>query len=433
MLTNPYYVGCVRFDGVLYEDGRHPVFISRETFNQVQAVLRARKTAGDKPQQHFHHLKGSLFCGACGSRMGITNATGRWGGVYPYFYCLGRQRDTHSCTQPYVLVELVEREVERWWARISLTDTQRARIRGLVVAAARTIAVHGHAEATRQKKKITKLEEDRRKLLRLHLDDTIDEDLFKDEQDRLRRALDTAHRVLDTCQAQWKTLDDAVNRIMLLCEDSHTLYRTAPDIAKQQLNQAVFHRFYVLGRTLAGADLHSPLAQLLADDLETRLTLETRNLIEDIQDPADAAESDQQDDDPGDPREQPPSLTGCLPRQRPYGPLPIEKDQPRMIIVNRGSNMATLVEVRGLEPLASSVRGRRSTRLSYTPWSSCSLQQTGRVWWTAPTPQLLLHRGLHREHLTHPRPGHQQGRGGISGRVRLDHQPGEELCRDRGP
>ncbi len=27
----------------------------------------------------------------------------------------------------------------------------------------------------------------------------------------------------------------------------------------------------------------------------------------------------------------------------------------------------TLVEVRGLEPLASSVRGRRSTRLSYTP------------------------------------------------------------------
>ncbi len=31
--------------------------------------------------------------------------------------------------------------------------------------------------------------------------------------------------------------------------------------------------------------------------------------------------------------------------------------------------MPTLVEVRGLEPLASSVRGRRSTRLSYTPWS----------------------------------------------------------------
>ena len=32
-----------------------------------------------------------------------------------------------------------------------------------------------------------------------------------------------------------------------------------------------------------------------------------------------------------------------------------------------GSSDITSVEVRGLEPLASSVRGRRSTRLSYTP------------------------------------------------------------------
>jgi hypothetical protein len=31
------------------------------------------------------------------------------------------------------------------------------------------------------------------------------------------------------------------------------------------------------------------------------------------------------------------------------------------------SLLVTQVEVRGLEPLASSVRGRRSTRLSYTP------------------------------------------------------------------
>ncbi|WP_239313017.1 recombinase family protein, partial [Frankia sp. Cj3] len=341
ILTNPYYIGCVRFDGVLYENGRHPVFISRETFDQVQAVLRARNKTGDKPQRHFHHLKGSLFCGECGSRMGIINATGRWGGIYPYFYCLGRQRDTRSCTQPYIRVELVEREVEQWWTRISLTDTQRAHIRSLVITAARTIATHGHAEATRQKKKITSLDEERRKLLRLHLNDTVDEDLFKEEQERLRRALDAARRLLDTCQAQWKTIEDAIDRIMLLCEDSHTLYRTAPDSVKQQLNQATFHRFYVLGHTLAGADPCSPLAQLLAEDLDVRLAHETRSLIEDTQDPENTAETDQHDDDPR-PHGQAPSLAGRMPRQRPYGPLPIEKDQPRSTEINRGSNMATL-------------------------------------------------------------------------------------------
>jgi hypothetical protein len=38
-----------------------------------------------------HYLKGAIFCARCKSRMSLTFARGN-GGIYPYFFCLGRQR-----------------------------------------------------------------------------------------------------------------------------------------------------------------------------------------------------------------------------------------------------------------------------------------------------------------------------------------------------
>jgi hypothetical protein len=43
-------------------------------------------------REHPHYLKGSIFCGQCGSRLIICHAKGN-GGTYAYFICIGRQRD----------------------------------------------------------------------------------------------------------------------------------------------------------------------------------------------------------------------------------------------------------------------------------------------------------------------------------------------------
>ncbi|MEX5707377.1 zinc ribbon domain-containing protein [Parafrankia sp. FMc6] len=97
-----------------------------------------------------HPPKGSLFCGHCGSRFGITNATGRHGGTYPYFYCLGRQRG--KCRQPCIPISTVEQLVEEQWRRVEITHRHKARIRELVVASAQSLTTHGAEQATRQKK-----------------------------------------------------------------------------------------------------------------------------------------------------------------------------------------------------------------------------------------------------------------------------------------
>ncbi len=73
MLQNPYYVGIVRYAGVEYE-GSHEHLIDERTFAQAKTVLTAHANSSEKDRKHHHYLKGSLYCGRCGSRMSLTYA-----------------------------------------------------------------------------------------------------------------------------------------------------------------------------------------------------------------------------------------------------------------------------------------------------------------------------------------------------------------------
>lgn len=53
-----------------------------ETFATVQALLTAKYTAGGRTQHHEHHLKGTIVCRRCGSRMIFGRNKGHHGGVY---------------------------------------------------------------------------------------------------------------------------------------------------------------------------------------------------------------------------------------------------------------------------------------------------------------------------------------------------------------
>ncbi|MCK9893113.1 hypothetical protein [Frankia sp. AgB32] len=80
-----------------------------------------------------------------------------------------------------------------------------------------------------------------------------------------------------------------LDRILSLCEDGHTLYRTVPPVVKRQLNQAAFQRFWIMDKGIHGSDVYPPLAQILTNDLAERLTRETEILIK-AQNVSDASE-----------------------------------------------------------------------------------------------------------------------------------------------
>ena len=81
LLRHPYYVGIVSYKGVLYQ-GKHEPLVSKEIWQEVQDHLSASNHVGEKRRIHNHYLKGSVFCGQCGSRLVVSYNTNRWGTVY---------------------------------------------------------------------------------------------------------------------------------------------------------------------------------------------------------------------------------------------------------------------------------------------------------------------------------------------------------------
>lgn len=61
-LTDPFYIGKIRWNDVLYE-GNHELFISDDLFNKVQEILRSKTTP--KYRKHNHLFQGMIRCIEC--------------------------------------------------------------------------------------------------------------------------------------------------------------------------------------------------------------------------------------------------------------------------------------------------------------------------------------------------------------------------------
>ena len=195
--TRPYYVGVVRYAGVEYE-GRHEHLIDQAIFAKAKAVLAAHNHATEKGRKHHHYLKGSLYCGRCGSRMGLIHAKGN-GGRYPYFYCMGRARGT-GCEQPYVAVDLIETAVERAYGKVKLPRRQAEQTRAKLKHALTGMREQAEDEAARQRTRLAKLNEEREKLMHAYYSGAVPVDLLGKEQERLAAETAQAVRHVGSCR-----------------------------------------------------------------------------------------------------------------------------------------------------------------------------------------------------------------------------------------
>jgi DNA invertase Pin-like site-specific DNA recombinase len=268
MLQNPYYVGTVRYAGVEYK-GRHEHLIDERTFAQAKAVLTAHANSSEKDRKHHHYLKGSLYCGRCGSRMSLTYAKGN-GGRYPYFFCLGRTRGT-GCKQPYVPIDLIETAVERAYGDVRLPGGQVERVREKLGKALAGIREQAEAEATRQRQRLAKLGEEREKLLHAYYAGAVPVDLLRSEQDRLSTETSQAERHLEAAEASVTDVEDTLGKALDLLADCHRAYLAAPGHLRRQWNQALFERLVVYDERIGEAKVAEPFATLANPKLPAAL------------------------------------------------------------------------------------------------------------------------------------------------------------------
>lgn len=204
LLTNPYYKGDVIYRGVAYK-GAHDPLVPAEVWYQVQSVLTAHKTAAEATQVHDHYLKGTVYCGGCGSRLIVSNAKNRHGNVYPYFVCSGRHSKRTDCTRQAILIEDVEHLIEDYYQRVQLAPARREALAGMLHHEFDRLMSAEADELAQLTANRDRLEHEQDRLMQAHYADAIPLAVLKREQDRILGELDQVTRRLTRTTADTPT------------------------------------------------------------------------------------------------------------------------------------------------------------------------------------------------------------------------------------
>lgn len=263
ILKNPHYTGVVRFEGVEYK-GQHEALVTRELFEQCQRIRLGRVASREKPIVRTHYLKGTVFCGQCGSPLSYELSRGRAGGIYQYFYCLGRQARKNGCefvaTQAHVLGSLVENH----WSSVQLGDAAVMSIRTIVFDYLDTVVPRRDQRREQGERRLAELQLESDKLMRAHLTDAIDTDQLRREQSRVVAAKVAIERTISESSVKADQLRLSFEHCAALLSSAHDQYLASDDNGRRDLNQGVFRRIYIWDQDIVGAD-YAPLFQHLLD------------------------------------------------------------------------------------------------------------------------------------------------------------------------
>lgn len=224
--------------------------------------MASHSGAGTRHRTHHHYLKGLLWCDRCKRRFIVQRAKGRSGGIYYYFFCIGRQDG--SCDHPYVPVEVMEQAViDHYGTAVHLPAAFRQEVRAQVDAA---IAESGELSSELRERYQNRLEALERKE-DYYLDLAGEEGWPKDklrnkiqairaERARITASLERAERQLDTGKQVFTNALDLLDHPQVMYERGNEQVRTI-------LNRAFFARLYVDGRKVTGQELREPFNVLV--------------------------------------------------------------------------------------------------------------------------------------------------------------------------
>ena len=258
MLANKFYAGIVTFKGVEYQ-GEHTTFIDKALFQRVQNMLRSRDHAGERKRKHPHYLKGTLFCGECGSKLSYLIAKGK----YPYFYCLGQKRH-NNCTQPYFEADSVEAKIEDLYKGMKISADWREKIETHLEEEmiART------ADSLKERKALTATVDDltgkKYKLIEAYYAEAITLDMMKAEQMRLGTEIMLAEERLRTLDTRAEGVQKVLGMAITMADRCPTAYIKAQPETRRLFNQAFFEGIHVKDHKIQKAQYTELFADLFS-------------------------------------------------------------------------------------------------------------------------------------------------------------------------
>ncbi len=344
MLKDPYYCGYVTYKGDIFP-GRHDPIIGQELFEQVQEVMDLRSRRGQRDRVHHHFAKGMLFCRRCHdrgqtSRMIFTEAIGR-GGTYQYYVC--RQRKEGTCDLPYLPVYRIEEALEIHYKSLNLPTNFLADIHDRIdqaLADEQGSVRDIDAKVTRQLKELEVKEE---RLIDLAADGMLPQHKIRMKLHEIHTQKRKAQDSLANISAELTVGGAVLNKALGLIEDPSGLYYSATDPVRRLMNQSFFEKIYVDEIGDVTTDLAEPFAGLYAAETAWAATRA----------------------DLGD------ETTPAPIKRRPRIAEASDGIQMVRLFSVDGSTKTSMVELRGFEPLTSSMRTKRATNCAIAPRRLC--------------------------------------------------------------
>ncbi|MFN0154688.1 MAG: hypothetical protein ACKVUT_09940, partial [Gaiella sp.] len=172
------------------------------------------------------------------------NARGR-SATYPYFICLGRQRDADGCNQRALNIAGVVEAIEHYYAHVQLSDDLRLQTEQVILEQVVSLRENNVGDRNRLVTRQRQLLDERRKLLEAHYAGAIPLELLKTEQDRITTELDNIEQRLDTTELKFETVEQRLKQAYALIGNLHQAYLDASPRTRRLLNQALFERFVI--------------------------------------------------------------------------------------------------------------------------------------------------------------------------------------------
>ncbi|MDR2973888.1 MAG: recombinase family protein [Propionibacteriaceae bacterium] len=244
MLTNPYYKGDIVFKGTTY-DGQHPSIVDPDLWWRVQTILAAHLEARDKTQIHSHHLKGTLRCKDCDSRLILCNAKSHTGMIYPYFVCAGKHTRRTTCTRRSMPVDQIETLVEDLYRRITIPAHVVTALRELLTTEFDKLYASAKTDKTQAEHDRADLLAERKTLLQAHYAGAVPLDLLKEEQDRIARQLVLLDTRINASREVYENAKAHLDDVLTLAGDVHQLYMSLAPAERRLCNQAFFKHILV--------------------------------------------------------------------------------------------------------------------------------------------------------------------------------------------
>ncbi|SHX38007.1 recombinase family protein [Mycobacteroides abscessus] len=342
MFKDIYYLGFITYKGKGEQTqifpGRHEPLIEQELFDRVQDVLNQRSRKGQRDRIHQHYLKGHLFCARCErhgrtSRLIYTEAKSRNGSYYGYFMCRARQ-DKLGCDLPLLPVELVEDTITDHYHTLALPADFIDSVRELL---SQTLADEQGSVRTMHAqlaKRIKDLDQKEERLIDLAADDSLPQDKIRIRLRRIQSDRASAQAGLLSTTAELNTGADILKSALAALSNPASYYQLADDTTRRFMNQTFYTKFLLDDEGVVDHCLNPPF-----DDFHQAKAAWNTTKPATLTDYLNA---------------HPPQTQKRLPSRE----TPSHNLEPTLagIVSVPGLSTASMVELRGIEPLTFSMR-----------------------------------------------------------------------------